>query len=461
MAYHYVKHTGTNTGDTSYATMRTGAFGSGDLINANVYADVETCIANATIVDGDFIMVSDAHSHTETTVNTEIGIAVDGATLYIVSVSDTNADQYSRGAEEKTGPTHADIYFVGNAGSTTVHRGMDYVTYDNFQVNTAGIRHVFDDCLLEFTTASGADEFLAMSAEQIMEFWNSQFKFVAAGQGFQLLEGEIRMRGVSGATGTTKVDGLVEILAGAGSFIIDIRDTDLDSMMAANSELIFGDGGSLDNINYRALIHLHNCKLPSGFSIHNESPLAIPHYEFFMTSCHVGDNYFQTYYEVPEGTIEDDTTQYLDLEYEGTSKLSFKFTTSAEANDVKPLRHPIGILPAQDIATANQTMTVEFVSSDSGLTDTDVWFEFETQDDTDQSLGVLHTTRNATALGAGNGSSHTTSSAVWNVTTNTEYKETKDLGAFTNPTNSNVVAYACVAKPSITVNFNSPTIAAT
>ncbi len=456
MAYHYVKYgLGTNAGDTSYSTMRTGAFGSGDLVAANVYADLETCFANATIVDGDYILCSDAHDYDETLLNSEFGLSLIDITVNVISVSDTNADAYSKGALESTGPSHADIYFRG-AACRTNYRGMVFETNDNIHIQDLGMHVYFNDCDLIFTNTSPADEIIFNADGQKFEMKDCSLKFGASGQSFQITESHIYLDGVYGASGTVKILQLIECLNSSGGFHVEIINSDLDSIMATDSDLFLGL-----NLNQEQFkIRIHNCKLPTGFTINNGVTIPNPHYDIEMSSCDQGDGYHYFYHANKVGHAEEDTAQYLNATYDGTNGFSAQIDTEAECNDVKPYSFKIGTIPATDLSTANQTVSIELVGP-AGLTDSDVWIEVEAQDDTDQSLGVIVSTRNVTKIGAGNGTALTSSSEVWNVTTDTEYSISVDLGAYTNVDNTNVSVYAVVAKPSITVNFDMPTIAAT
>lgn len=457
--YKYIKSGfGTATGDVSFTSLQTGTFAS--IGAASVYADLETARkATVTPADDDYYLCSHLHAHTETAVNSEF----DGPAI-VVSVSDTNCDQYLKGALEKTGPTHADIYFGGTMKRFSA-RGMTFQTFDNFQVTDRGVSLYFDECEFIFDTNSSSDEFLQMTSSnaQKWHFHNCGFDFANSGQGFQIKECHFVMDGCYGISGNTLQDAFIDLVdSSTGGPIIEIYNTDLASLVATSGRLLTGIGESDET----HLLKMRNCKFPTSMTINagGDPTTDQPKWQWDIAGCHSADGYYSLRFRNQFGEAVDDTAQYMttsDAKYDGTNRFSIKITTTTHTGDAQPFCYKLGVIPASDLATSNQTVSVELVSSDSALEDGDVWIELEIQNDTDQALHDLVNSRGATSLQGGAGTALTSSIAVWQTTTNTEYSISKDLGAFTNVDNTNVTVYVYVAKPSITVNFDIPTIAAT
>lgn len=449
--FYYVKSGGTATGDAGRVatTPSTGSFASK---GASAYYDnISDALTVPTtgVASGDIIMVSDAHSHTYT-VATTLAIPSGAA---VVSVSDTNLDQYSRGAAETvdSGGSALDLNVSSDVdGALIMWRGVDLAAEDRVIAARVGLKCVFDDCSYHAINTGAIKGISLQNDGAWFIFRNSTINFSGTGHVITLAtNGRIELDNCTGAD--TGVNNLMD-LSGNGRATFKIINTDLSALMAASGNLVQANSSADDGITGE----LCRCKLPTGFTAIS-SP-AIKGYEINITECDTGDGYHYFYYSTAEGTAEEDTTTYLNATYDGTNGFSAQLTSTADASPFNPLRYKLATIPAQDLTTA-QTVTVE-CTSDASLADNDLWIEIVHNNNTDEALGDLITTQNADPLAAGTPLT-TTGTGTWTSGDTEDYIITKDIGTLSNVDNGTVEVYVCVGAPGIVANFDLPTIAAT
>ena len=129
------------------------------------------------------------------------------------------------------------------------------------------------------------------------------------------------------------------------------------------------------------------------------------------TSCSASDIIYQFHEEHSEGTVDDETSIYLNATYDGTNEYSVKMVSDATYTKewVRPLRYD---LPSF-YASANPTLTVEFVLDDAtALNDDDLWIEIEYPDGTTGALGLIDKSSKMTNI-TDTPSAVTSSSVSW------------------------------------------------
>jgi len=447
--FYYVKTGGTAAGATDngrVATTRsTGTFAAKGA--ASYYPDILTALTASTApTDGDFIYCSSAHNTAHTTAQTLTiphGVSV-------VSVDDTALDSYLAGAREvvDNGGSTLDISVNVTAGGTSAHHGMTYGAEDRMTMGSNdSVTVKYYNCTFEVFGLATAPLFSLISTGGSHYFqdcvWNWDVD-VSAGM-FNVGNGGNLTFINASATGTAQTGNLITVAT--DGVRVNIHSTDLTGFMAANCELVWRKlvgTGMID-------MNLTGCLLPTGFDFFKTAPTTIGAWKFSMSECGTADEYYSYTEEETFNVVIEDLTQYLTATYDGSVGFSTKVTTGAYTSLLNPYRHEIATLPARDLSGAGgETYEMEIVSADSGLTDTDVWIEVEYQDNTNQALTVVESSRNADPIAAG--TALTSSSAVWNVTTNTEYKISQAVTQKAAVANSNVRVYLVVSKPSITIN---------
>jgi hypothetical protein len=411
------------------------------------YASVTAALAATTApTSGDFIMCSSVHDHSPAT-----AIAwtlPDGVT--VISVSDTNCDQYLAGAKESADNLSVTLDFeIKNAaiGQYNAVIGMTIESENTIQVRGTGMLWYFRDCTFNFLNAHAAQTLTTTGlADGAATFHNCVLNFDHIGSvssGSILITDGPTLEFVGLTSTGTAVTTFLEFGTGGGRAIF--RHCNLAQLIATSGNLLDDIVATDDS----AYLVVDSCKLPTSMTRFRSTP-TLPNHHVTITASGSADEYYSYFNQSNFSTAEEDTVQYLTATYDGTNEFSTKITTDSTVSLGFPYKHHLVTLPAQNLSSG-KTYTVELVSSDSGLTDVDVWVEIAFQDGTDQALGTLVDTRNSDFFAAG--AALTTSSAVWATETNTEYKISASTGAQTGATNSNVEVYVYVAKPSIVVNF--------
>lgn len=444
MAFYYIKTGGTAAGDAGRSTtLRTGSFATMGV--AAYYATVAAAVlATTSPALGDFILVSNTLNESNSAPFSTLGDDV-----LVMSVDDANAENYQRGARY----TSSDSDYGQSLGGQQSVKGFDLNTGDDSSFGENDAKHDWIDVILTFGT--GNNDALNMgSTNTITRFIDSDLQIsTAATSGMSFSDG-CRLEMIRCINTNAPRASLFTGLSTDNNMIIQIMDTDLTQFISASGD-IFEDSLVLG----RPLVKILRCKLPSGLGL-TAGLKNSGKWIFDIQESDEGDGYHYFLYEIETGQAEEDIIQFLtasDAKYDDINGFSVQVDTTTLASVLNPFRYKLAIIPAQDIAAANQTVAVE-LTGPAALLDNDVWIEVAVQDNTDQGLGIIKTSKPANLL---SGTALTSSSAVWETTTDTEYSISVDLGAFTNVTNTNVAVYLNVALPSITVNFDLPTIANT
>ena len=449
--FYYVKSGGTATGDAGrVATTRsTGSFATKGA--AAYYDNIEDAKnATTTPILGDFLMCSDLHAFTGTA-NRIINFVNSGVT--IISVDDANCDQYKPGATESIDnggstldniiqlPTqNSEIYILG----MTLEAEKDVGLYPFLD----GYFYVQDCIFNQLDTAVGSvfiggTGVVVVLKDCEMNFVNIASNIELDGNGIVLIDN--LKRGVSPGTTLTA---LIHI-TGVGGGAAIIKNTDLSRLISSGGDILY----NLTSVDDRANIQVSNCKLPTSYGL-IEGSQGITNYKVVLESCGITDSYHHFEREERDVLVIQDLVTYLGATYDGATGFSTKITTPSKIEAYNPYRYRLGTIPDQDLSTA-QTVKVE-CTSDSGLTDNDIWIEVIRQDGTDQALRIIETTQPADMLSAGN--ALTISTKTWVSGDTANYVIAKDIPALAAVTNSNVEVWVCMGKPNISANFDLPSI---
>lgn len=391
---------------------------------------------------GDFICVSDVHSHDYAT-NQTLSIP-DHVT--VICVSDTNCDTVSSGAIEGvlTGSADLLIYATG-VGQHHYHIGMDYRATDDifFPYSGGSCFALFRDCT--FTGLGGAGDGPQIFGDgNVVEWINTDVKcsesatahicIVSNGQ-------KLIIRGGSVLANSTTDCAQGFLMGGNGGQVLDVRDFDM-SNLATSSVIVDIDGATDDTIDAT----FHNCLMPTSYTL-TDTP-AYAGQRVAAYGCDTGGAYYSYQIEDEYGSVVEDTSIYRDAArtYDGTNRLSLKVTpNSNQVVGTKGLRFPLGSRYA-DIATANKTVTVYFIvdintGTVATLDKNDIVMYVSVQDDTNRALS--NTVKSHTPEPLKTGVSLTAGSLTeWTGETggssSVAYELSYDLGAFTNASNAKI-----------------------
>lgn len=369
MAYYYVKSgLGTCTTDNSYGTKLTGAFGSGTLVAANVYASLADVITYATtIAADDFVLCSDVHSTTSAPTTWEFN----GAT--VMSVDDTNADQYKAGATETdTGvmPARSNAYIGMTVGAAlSIEVGAEQRTF-------------FEDCTVKvggtgrYLGAVGDGSWLHIRNSTVDLGTGSSTEFNSNKGGFVVLE-NVSLTGTAAAN-----MGFLCTWGGGGGNTFRAYNCDFSNCGAT---YMFETCVATDDNGYA---YLERCSMPDNFSM--VAAINDNSFTYEIQSCTDGTNadafYYFEYHDY-YGEVSASTTVYKDATYDGSTGVSAVFDTSANCSLSNPLRYKIATIGGVDL-TSSRTVTVEALCA-TALTAGELWIEVFQTDDTDNSMGKL------------------------------------------------------------------------
>lgn len=369
MAYFYVRDDGTATGDAGRAaSARTGTF---DSMGASAfYSSVAACFSTPTTpaTNGDEIRVSDAYTGPTSSQTYDNGVS-DNTVTTIVSVSDTNCDQYSRGANETVSGS-SDIIIKGRHA---IH-GMLFQSDDDIWFDESCSQILFVDCRFELTGSS--DQFYFSDDGACVEFIDCDFVF-ATGALFNISNGNkcvIRGGTFSGGTDFIAAGGF------AGGAIIVCEAIDLSSLTGYLVEDIGGNPSGDDLLDFRFI----NCQLNASVT-YNEEAFTGRNYKLLVQGCGStsAEAEYQYYYTCHGCTVEDDTSRYRNNSqpYPSGTKTSLKVITGSDINEGNPFHFDF---PTRAIDLSDTKTVTIHLASNTALDDADVWVDLIYADGTDR-----------------------------------------------------------------------------
>lgn len=367
MSWYYVKSGGTASGASEDASgsdgiatsQLTGAWSG----TASEYFNDLNAASEATLTpgNGDVIVVSSAHSYTDsgTGACNLNGGSASGTGLIVVSADDSNRENYLPGASETWSNsqylyTYYNVLFAGVSitGEANPHIEIDLDSNITFQ-----------DLTLKGGTGLGED-IIKMSVDGAnLTLKNVILNGRNVASAINIGNGS-KMTWYGGSVAGSTLTGLFDLTGNGGSFI-KLFGVDLSGV----SGLVVTPTSSDDNFD----IMLQNCTTRAALSM----PVPTDDGQIFsMFNCDdtTDDDYHRFYYATGNGSAENNDAVYVtntETWYEGTDKSSIKVITKSTTSAIKPF---IFELPAQyvdlgDVST--DTLTLDMVANVT-LTDADI-----------------------------------------------------------------------------------------
>lgn len=379
--YFYVKSGGTRgTSDTPYTTQQTGSFAS--LGASNYYDNIDEVFDVTTTppATGDFILVSDQHSHTySATANYNGGSSV-GAELIFISVDDTACDQYKRGAYEEAKGVNLDI----NIGGRNLFLGLDLHADNDITVNIVESSVTLYDCTTK-VTAFGDIPFRITSRSKAIAIgctfnWNDVGNVAPISIA---TDSRVEFHYCTFATNSSYA-GYVFSLDPASPNIVLFRGCDFSGLSSTYmlADSVFDAHG--DEFND---VVFENCKLPSTLTNFIDGFVGSTLTKVWATNSSdtSGAQEYQYYYESRGGRVDEDTAKYRDASqpFPSGQKVSLKCVTDANAGEWQPFVFDLPARYAKLSDTASDTIRI-YLTCANTLDNADVYAEVIYQDGTNQ-----------------------------------------------------------------------------
>jgi len=438
MAFYLVKDDGTATGDAGrYATQQTGSFATIGV--SGYYATIAAALGATTVPAGtDSIQCSDAHAQDYGASQTLAFPTTSGVS--VMSVSDTNIDQYSSGASDST-----------TTGSMTINGS---VSMSGMTISSAGNQNMGNGTYQEYYECSFSMDRWTSSGGTFSRIylWNCDVGLdVGAASSFILFRASrFEMDGGSISTGLASINRAFDL-----TFDCTIQLTGVDLTACANN--VFEDSETSTTRNWD--VTFNNCELRSGCAITDQTVNCRGQIvRAFNTSATSADSEHQFYVDDWAGVAEDqDDTGIFRNEsqaFPDGTQASIKVVTNADASINAPF---IFDLPARfiDLTSASSDVVRLFfaVVNTETLTDTNVWAELIYPDGTNKQQYNRVSNRNADFLAAGTEHTDDSASSNWRdggsaLTGHNEYRmdldTTGDAGAIGVP-----IVRIYIAEPSV------------
>jgi len=431
MAYLYVKSgLGTCTDGTGRLTQQTGAFGSGSLTAANVYARLSDAFNNCSA--GDIILVSDSHAFSGAPVT--YGSPGANSNVPAMCVSDAACDSYSSGGSETYNSTQnitGNITFIGLT--------LDFTSL--YPSTTNGGMFRFRNSTLKISSyiLPNAPGFLLRFEESNL-VWKGVGSYPLYSYQFSLWEIE-NSTAVSEAGGDGFVNSLIQ-----GNFIRPYFKINNCDLTIVDGNLCDGWGSGKGN----GIVQITNCKLNSSVSFTNNTLVGSGQRLIVQNSSSSSAAAEYQYYQQSNGCLlQEDTSIYRDSSIAMSSgqKLSLKITTtSAPISMSDPFYFEF---PDQFIELSNAASDVLkfYLLSNVSLTDADIWINVAYRDGTNKNVpdNVFSVTDPEDILRTGTGL--TTNTETWTGrTTQNRYEISVDTGSHNPGTDMVPVITVYVAK---------------
>lgn len=458
MAYYYVSNqVGTLTsGDGGRTTtQRTGAFSS--MSASEVYLRLDHCFRDSTTkpADGDIVFVADDHDYDVSASFLEIYSQSNSQDngVYIICVSASDCTTASTGAKERTTSS------FGFQGAPIYVYGMTFATTNQIQVNGSNSSLILENCNLELE--GNGDYLYANNDGTSIRMYGGTLSYANGTNGIIRAVGGSAMHfhnvSFTGTGTPAENDYLIKGEAGNGGGLVYLEGCDLSGI----TNNIIGDHGGHPYYDDGLRVEMINCKLNSSVGWFLET-LVQPETYVMATGCSsssAGAEYAY-HYEDFIGYVQDDL-QYRDetTAWPSGEKTSLQVVTKTEISRYQPFKFQFPTRYAELSSASTDTVRIYFTSTDSSLTNKDVWAEVTYQDGTNNHTPNLATTKLTSPLATGTAIS-TDSSSTWktsadaDLTGHTEYyidvSTTGDAGADCVP-----LIKVCIGKASTTLYFDT------
>lgn len=380
---------GTRVAGGGFGSLQTGSFAA--LGADSVYASEITAIADGAGA-GDIGQTSDLHDFDNGGSVVTLAGPTSGVPLQFHSVSDTNMDQDSSGAKIQTNSFIITTGIIAYSGYT--HDTSIAVETGN---NSAAI---YDNSTFSLTTTT--DVVRVDLDGSIFKLTNCIINCAEVSCGITISNGGI-FEWVGGSlTASTHIDrltvGNTGVNGGGSIFVQGVDLTPVEDYLLGS---FGGNQSSDDAMNFR----IDKCKLSGLLIDFVEETLTDPNQFVLITnsssSSTVAEHQF--YQENIFGTVEDNTATFRNESEPFTDsgqKVSFECITTARTSRLTPLTFD---MPSRfaELSSASEDVLEIFLTSDTALTDNDVWVDLIYPDGTTKQLFNFLTTANANSLSTG------------------------------------------------------------
>lgn len=446
--YYYVKNGfGTCVTTATSTTKRTGAFSA--MTASDTYAHIRDVNTYNTLVDGDIICCSDAHSHSQAG---DYFVDYSSNLLFIISVSDLNADQYSYGAQE-----YASGYMRIASGSTTSAlqyiKGMIFGCGNSFTpIQKNGNKTIMEDCYIDMPTGGATSTtdyaiYILYSGE--LELLNTNIRPTDVSNGSIMYfrsSPKIVWKGGSVIANTNKTDNLAKLYNGANGLNLFLDTVDLSNM---NSNFQFIIGGTPYQ-NGMVEVNVSNCITPSVWS-----PIDASHtygIRTYVYNTDTSSNYNEAQVDGFGSALTETTnTRTGGAVIESQAISNAVSTTSIAKKGAFPFRYKI--FSGRDDFTTSKTVKINVMHDSQGsgtsgaLQDDEAWIEVHVPNSSGPGKKIY-----SCQIGSifGTPSDHPTNSETWDTTgiTTPVYQELSITTTGTDGSGEYQI-FLCVAAPSI------------
>jgi hypothetical protein len=398
--------------------------------------------ALAVAAAGERVWVSQAHAETQASAMTLTSAGTAASPVEILCGNDA--------AEPPTAlATTATISTTGNSGITingfAYHYGIAFNCGSGANspilslCNTAGNGQIFDTCTLAILATGTGSYIIVNGANAIWTLVDSKLVFGNVSQVIYAVNGGGMLTMIGGniaATGSVPTTPFKSFYPGH----IRLRGVDLSA---------FGAGKSLVLMETSAMLcRFEQCKLGASVALTTGAAAGA---EVFLSNSDSADTQYRMQLHAPfAGDIYSETTVVrTGGASDGTTPLSHKMVSSANAKFVRPLYGPELVIYNAVVGSA-KTATVEIVhDSLTALTDAEVWLEVEYLGTSGFPLSLFLTDRAADILATP--ADQTASSIAWTTTGLTNPNKQKLAVTFTPQEVGIIRCRVALAKASYTV----------
>ena len=426
-----------------------------DSDNGSTWALAKATLTGAAAIDaaGDTIYLSQAHSEST---SAPVTIALAGTASNPVNVICGND-----AAGPPTAVATTAIIATTLTNAITVS-GSCYVFGVSFDCATgatsasinlsagANQAQIYDNCALRLNSTGVAGTRLNLgntSTGQVglVELHDCVLRFSGNAQGLTTGKTRIKIIGGSIESGSTaQISGFFRGNPASGVSDIVIRNFDFSNLGSACS-MHEGFGA-----NHAGTLVIQDCKMPSGWS-GGVGVVTSPSFRASMYNCDNADTNYRLWIEDYAGSIVSETTIVrTGGATDGTTPISWKLTTSANANEyVAPLiSDPISVW--NETTGSAKTITVEIVhDSVTALDDDEVWVEVTYLGTSGYPLGSVITDHRTNILATP--AAQTSSSETWTTTGLTNPNKQRLSVSITPQEKGFITARVFVGKPSYTI----------
>lgn len=323
-------------------------------------------------------------------------------------------------------------YTVGSSSSSSIKFGsgdtdvQTYVDATFIVTNTSTVARI----------VVGAS---ATSARASITHSHSTFKFANAAQGFSVQRGRMMFNGGGLDAAGAAITSLFPTALASGVTRVEIKNFDVSSAASTLNILgaAFGCTGS---------VTLNRVKLPASWtgSLFSSEP-TMPDFRISMYNCDSGDTNYKLLVGDRQGTMRDETTLVMTGgASDGTTGISWKVVTSANANEALTPFETNWISQWNTSVGASKTITVEILhDSTTDLTDAEIWLEAEYLGTSGVPLGMSASGQRDALSTA---TPHASSTVTWTTTGLTNPRKQKLTLAFTAQEIGNVLVRLMIGK---------------